>query len=504
MKFSHSLQFNSVPDWADKYIAYSNLKKSIYTLEKDAVDSMANTSVYRDRPDDIENESAALLAGHSSETDPVFLPLIDKELRKVVKFYVSKQKELFAEVDRLEWDLTKVEEEGIPQESDRDESDDEYGLLDGDDEAESPGPTVRGTMTARGLRRSSLEAVFRNPAQYNEASRYMRNQTAEASSGNNRPNLTRARSDLSQSQPDASQQDNSLQVQAGSSGGNASGSQRKRSNSYNSQRNSQANPRWSFFRPRKARRESSGYYDTTMGSNNRSMAMGRADSEVGSSAWGDGKSIWTADHDYAIDMRITFKRRSTEIFVALSELQQFVALNATGIKKILKKYDKITGSSLKDRYLNDVVGQQAPFQEETKVRLEARIADVVALYAKVVTGGDVSSAASQLKTHLREEVVWQRNTVWREMIGIERRAQGATLERSVMGAAKTGSNGTPLRPFQSPFVDWDSNDSTVGRFCHPRLASQGSRAEVLWTHRRTKLSCYARLLHHSLGNRGEA
>jgi hypothetical protein len=27
MKFSHSLQFNSVPDWSGHYIAYSNLKK---------------------------------------------------------------------------------------------------------------------------------------------------------------------------------------------------------------------------------------------------------------------------------------------------------------------------------------------------------------------------------------------------------------------------------------------------------------------------------------------
>lgn len=27
MKFSHSLQFNAVPDWSGHYIAYSNLKK---------------------------------------------------------------------------------------------------------------------------------------------------------------------------------------------------------------------------------------------------------------------------------------------------------------------------------------------------------------------------------------------------------------------------------------------------------------------------------------------
>ena len=34
MKFSHSIQFNAVPDWSSHYIAYSNLKKLIYQLEK--------------------------------------------------------------------------------------------------------------------------------------------------------------------------------------------------------------------------------------------------------------------------------------------------------------------------------------------------------------------------------------------------------------------------------------------------------------------------------------
>jgi phosphate transporter len=33
MKFSHSIQFNAVPDWSSHYIAYSNLKKlSVYAL----------------------------------------------------------------------------------------------------------------------------------------------------------------------------------------------------------------------------------------------------------------------------------------------------------------------------------------------------------------------------------------------------------------------------------------------------------------------------------------
>ena len=32
MKFSHSIQFNAVPDWTSHYIAYSNLKKLSVSL----------------------------------------------------------------------------------------------------------------------------------------------------------------------------------------------------------------------------------------------------------------------------------------------------------------------------------------------------------------------------------------------------------------------------------------------------------------------------------------
>lgn len=34
MKFSHSILFNSVPDWSSHYIAYSNLKKLCVSLSQ--------------------------------------------------------------------------------------------------------------------------------------------------------------------------------------------------------------------------------------------------------------------------------------------------------------------------------------------------------------------------------------------------------------------------------------------------------------------------------------
>ncbi|RAL64499.1 hypothetical protein DID88_001974 [Monilinia fructigena] len=49
------------------------------------------------------------------------------------------------------------------------------------------------------------------------------------------------------------------------------------------------------------------------------------------------------------------------------------------------------------------------------------------MYSNVVTQGDVDLAKKELRLHLREHVVWERNTVWREMIGIERKAQAANM-----------------------------------------------------------------------------
>lgn len=43
MKFSHSLQFNAVPDWSNHYIAYSNLKKQYVPAERASTRRMPGT-----------------------------------------------------------------------------------------------------------------------------------------------------------------------------------------------------------------------------------------------------------------------------------------------------------------------------------------------------------------------------------------------------------------------------------------------------------------------------
>lgn len=127
------------------------------------------------------------------------------------------------------------------------------------------------------------------------------------------------------------------------------------------------------------------------------------------------------------DSGITLKKRTISTYVTLCELKSFIQLNQTGFRKATKKYDKVCDRDIRKDYLEKVVDTAYPFRKSTMVHLDANIAKVESIYAEIVTKGDIGLARRELRLHLREHVVWERNTVWREMIGIERKAQGANL-----------------------------------------------------------------------------
>jgi phosphate transporter len=69
--------------------------------------------------------------------------------------------------------------------------------------------------------------------------------------------------------------------------------------------------------------------------------------------------------------------------------------------------------------LHNVVDQAYPYSPEARERLDEAIRKVVSMFADFVAHGDEEIAWKQLRTLLREHVVWERNTVWREMIGLD-------------------------------------------------------------------------------------
>lgn len=151
-----------------------------------------------------------------------------------------------------------------------------------------------------------------------------------------------------------------------------------------------------------------------------------------------------SDHAFSVlyDTSITLKKRAIGLYVSLCELKSFIQLNKTGFSKALKKSDKILDSNLRSRYIDEVVNRAYPFRSTTMVYLDENIAKMEKLYAGISTQGDVSTAKKELRLHLREHVVWERNTVWREMIGIERKAQAANMgiRRTLLGRGNDPSN----------------------------------------------------------------
>jgi len=110
-----------------------------------------------------------------------------------------------------------------------------------------------------------------------------------------------------------------------------------------------------------------------------------------------------------------------------------------------------------------------PFQPSTMDRLSEQLNRVEQAYADVVTRGDLEVARRELRLHLREHVVWERNTVWREMIGIERKAQAANLgiRGTILGQENDGKRAR---------LQGDNEDSAmkevqtpVGRYSCPKF-----------------------------------
>ena len=168
----------------------------------------------------------------------------------------------------------------------------------------------------------------------------------------------------------------------------------------------------------------------------------------------------------------TLKKRMISLYVSLCELRSFAQLNKTGFAKVLKKYDKTLDRNLRPKYLKETVEVQYTFKQETTTSMNDKIAQIEQLYANLNTGGNIDHAKRELRLDLREHVVWERNTVWRDMIGIERKAQAANLgvRRTMLGVDddhKQGDagEGQPLtKEVETP----------IGRYTLPKFILQST------------------------------
>jgi hypothetical protein len=346
MKFSHSLQFNAVPDWSNHYIAYSNLKKQIYSLETRANQQSTH----------VDAESSPLLNGDAEDPDKAFTRTLDAELEKVCSFYQIKELEIYGEADHVLKDEESYEEEQETYEQERENA--------------PPGKKTRSGSIFKHI-------GFHKPRRGSTASR--------------QSTIEEGR------EPDDSDDDDA----------NETSRLRRKSMDGKGRRSA-----WDG--PSLGAHDDDMSYSADFASSKRRMSMAFDDyNDMAFSA--------------LYDEGVSLKKRTVSVYVSLCELRSFLQLNKTGFEKVLKKYDKIMDRKLKRSYLDGYVYPSYPFLKSTMNKLSQYLRQVEVGYARICTKGDVEEAKRELRLHLREHVVWERNTVWREMIGIERKAQAANI-----------------------------------------------------------------------------
>ncbi|TNY22839.1 SPX domain-containing protein [Rhodotorula diobovata] len=470
MKFSHSLLFNAVPEWTNHYLAYDALKAQIYKFEKQAVLAQGQTgpaTQYRDE----EEGGAEPLAGQaelssSHANERTFIKLLDKELHKITEFYVDKERELLGDLVLLKEDLERL----------REEEDADLSLADSVSSSRprrpsgSFGNAVRNKPSNIGAtsggsdsegdeededdadtrKKGAFAKILNDPREYAEASRAGRKSARRASVGGKGKTAAkpgrRARALSSASETgdllELHEADGEEDEDEEEEGDDEEESRTRRP------AGAQQPARAGFAPP--ARRPT---MSKQRGLSRLSNSLLTTEEE-GLMSGATGGAVWEGLSDWAIDTRIMYKRRLAGLFTTLSELKQYVDLNYTGLSKVLKKFDKITNSSLRQHYMTTVVDHTFPFERATQQRLQAGIQSIIPLYADLATGGDVDLALKQLKAHLREHVVWERNTVWREMIGLERRgwsaSGGYTGAGGRSGASAGATTGLPVVQPPSP------------------------------------------------------
>ncbi|KAF3070739.1 putative transporter C3B8.04c [Daldinia childiae] len=375
MKFSHSIQFNAVPDWSSHYIAYSNLKKLIYGLEK---------TVHQPAVSDVETRP--LLRNEEPET--VFGRALDVELEKISSFYGVKEKELFDEVDDLMRDIESL-------------NTDDY------DEPE---------LAQRPI-------IHQYPV-----SEQVTHTLGTRSSKSARS--TRSTDDgVDDSDDDDDDQDETSALN------------RRRRLSLGGRRRTVPSAMFA----------STDLTASTELTRSRRYSIGYDDYAETAQMFSSG---------------IMLKKRIIGLYVQLCELKSYVQLNKTGFSKVLKKFDKIIDKEFRPIYMKDAVETSYPFLPETLKHVEENIAKMEKAYADTVTHGDEALAKKDLRSHLREHVVWERNTVWRDLIGLERRAEAASLGKGLLGAQNDGMK-VRLQGDDAPVTPMKEIETPIGRFTCP-------------------------------------
>lgn len=150
------------------------------------------------------------------------------------------------------------------------------------------------------------------------------------------------------------------------------------------------------------------------------------------------------DFDVNQQKKITLKRRSIHMFISLSELKSYIELNRIGFTKICKKFDKTCNFSVKEDFINNFLpANSRTFYPQTSEKLDYSIEHIVHIYA-FLSGRSYNDQEAldairvEMKSYLRDHIVWERNTVWKDLLSLEKNNYNLHLDETAVGVSKLG------------------------------------------------------------------
>ena len=347
MKFSHSLQFNAVPEWSSKYIAYSHLKKIVYALQKEKLYDSNNgfdDQLNGDQLNDAEN-SPLLHSGNNANDIYInkFIKELNSQLEKIDNFYIDQEIYLLKNFTDLKNDT------------------EEYDTL-----------YLSNFIVQQEHRPSNGSSL-----------------------GSNNVNEFNDVIHRNISSPDENLAD--------------------REDNVNALKNSVSASMFDHFTT------------DSLSHTKRKVSLTNSMNNI------------IMDNNIVIENKITIKKRLISNFTQFNELLDFINLNLTGFNKICKKFDKSLETNIKLSYLNSLQFNSHCFQDSTIDEIKKIINEIVIIFAKfsnsipqtnslVIEIDELENneyflnSKRQLSAHLRDHIIWERNTVWKDMINLERKS----------------------------------------------------------------------------------
>ncbi|KAI9256432.1 SPX domain-containing protein [Phascolomyces articulosus] len=381
MKFSHTLKFNAVPDWSEHYVAYDYLKTIIFDIEKRRVEAINHQTTT-----DVESSTShRWIKGQSdcstaTNDESTFISALDTQLEKVAKFFTQKEVTVGCLLENVDRKLDTCPEDPYP---------DNYMTL----YTQHSGSFM--TSQARNSMMENMIIMRNNNSTTHSLQISVAAPPPPPSPTNNNNSNNTITSRLGQ-QPNTLRNDEEDEIAPSIT-----------TTVLNDEKRNNSNTTTSSTIATTAAHTKGPSHKMSFESRLSTQTTHASESFV----------------EHLLDLRIQL----IQLYILASDLESFVELNKSAFSKILKKYDKVLNGHLRKEYMDTKVLVAKPFTDVTAGKLRYVLERVERVYADMFCNGHTQRAIRQMKTHLRDQVSYERNTVWKDMVSQERQIHGAHI-----------------------------------------------------------------------------